>query len=179
MTQPSNPLKLRNIHHVELWVGNAKQAAYFYRNAFGFSQFAYAGLETGARDVTSYALRQGKATLVLSTPLSDASPMIEHLRRHGDAVRDIAFHVADTDSAFEEAVKAGASPVQEPHDVVDESGAVRLAAIHTYGDTIHSLISYKNYTGPFLPGFHRSEAAGRMPESCVSTISSGMSSSEE
>jgi 4-hydroxyphenylpyruvate dioxygenase len=161
MTQGANPLKLRSIHHVELWVGNAKQAAYFYRHAFGFSQFAYSGLETGARDSTSYALRQGKAALVVKTPLSDSGPMAEHLRRHGDAVRDIAFHVADADAAFEQAVSRGARPAEEPHDLADESGAIRRASIHTYGDTIHSLISYKDYRGPFLPGFRASEAPGR------------------
>src|SRR4051794_40194698 len=104
MTNGTNPLKLRSIHHVELWVGNAKQAAYYYQNAMGFSQFAYAGLETGSREFTSYALRQGKATLVLTTPLADGGPMQDHLRKHGDAVRDIAFHVGDADAAFAEAV---------------------------------------------------------------------------
>ena len=157
----NDPLKLRSIHHVELWVGNARQAAYYYRNAFGFSQFAYSGLETGSRDVTSYALRQGKATLILSTPLTADHPMHEHLRKHGDAVRDIAFHVGDADAAFAEAVARGATPHEQPHDVTDEKGTVRHAAICTYGDTIHSLISYKNYAGPFLPGFRAAEAPGR------------------
>jgi 4-hydroxyphenylpyruvate dioxygenase len=157
----NNPLHLRNIHHVELWVGNAKQAAYFYRNALGFSQFAYAGLETGSRDVTSYALRQGKATLVLSTPLTADHPMQEHLCKHGDAVRDIAFHVADADAAFREAVGRGARPFEQPQDVRDDSGTIRRAAICTYGDTLHSLISYQAYSGPFLPGFRAAHAPGR------------------
>jgi 4-hydroxyphenylpyruvate dioxygenase len=161
MTNGTNPLKLRSIHHVELWVGNAKQAAYYYREAMGFSQFAYAGLETGSRDVTSYALRQGKATLVLSTPLSAAGPMQEHLRKHGDAVRDIAFHVGDTDAAFAEAVRRGAKTVEEPHDVSDAHGSTRRAAIATYGDTIHSLISHRTYEGPFLPGYTPAEKPGR------------------
>ncbi|MDZ4803097.1 MAG: 4-hydroxyphenylpyruvate dioxygenase [Bryobacteraceae bacterium] len=160
MISATNPLKLRGIHHVELWVGNAKQAAYFYREAMGFSQFAYAGLETGSRDVTRYALRQGKATLVLSTALGDG-PMQEHLRRHGDAVRDIAFHVGDVDAAFTEAVRRGAKPIEEPHDIQDEHGVTRRAAIATYGDTIHSLLSHTSYKGPFLPGFVAAEKPGR------------------
>jgi 4-hydroxyphenylpyruvate dioxygenase len=157
----NNPLKLRSIHYVELWVGNAKQAAYFYRNAMGFSQFAYAGLETGSRHVTSYALRQGKAVLILSTPMGAGGAMQEHIRLHGDAVKDIAFHVGDADAAFREAVERGARPVEEPHDVTDTNGTIRRAAIATYGDTIHSLISHKDYNGPFLPGFVAAEAPGR------------------
>lgn len=161
MTNGTNPLQLRSIHHVELWVGNARQAAYFYRNALGFSQFAYAGLETGSRDVTSYAMRQGKANFVLSTPTGNNGFMTEHLRRHGDAVRDVAFHVGDADAAFEAAVNRGAKALTEPHDSSDEFGTVRRAAIGTYGDTIHSLISYRDYKGPFLPGFKIADAPGR------------------
>jgi len=152
---------IRSIHHVELWVGNARQAAYFYRNALGFSQFAYVGLETGSREVTSYALRQGKATIVLSTALGGNHSMAEHLRRHGDAVRDVAFHVQDVDEAFREAVARGAKPIQEPRDITDEHGSIRHAAIATYGDTIHSLLSSGDYSGPFIPGFQAAEAAGR------------------
>src|SRR5258708_10035343 len=148
-----NPLKLKSIHHVELWVGNAKQAAYFYRQAFGFSQIAYAGLETGQRDHTSYALSQGKARVMVSSPLDSTGPIAAHIAAHGDAVRDIAFHVEDADRAFEEAVRRGARPAVEPYDRAEPCGAVRQAAIHTYGDTIHSLLSYKDYRRPFLPGF--------------------------
>ena len=155
-----NPLKLKSIHHIELWVGNAKQAAYFYRQAFGFSQIAYAGLETGQRDHTSYALAQGKARLVLSSPLDSAGAMAEHTALHGDAVRDIAFLVDDADRAFEEALRRGAKPALEPTDRSDQCGAIRQAAIHTYGDTIHSFISYKDYRGPFLPGFTTREVPG-------------------
>lgn len=148
-----NPLKLKSIHHVELWVGNAKQSAFFYREAYGFSQCAYAGLETGRRDMASYALQQGKARLVLSTPLSATGPAADHLRLHGDGVRDIAFHVENADSAFQIALSHGAQPASEPRDISDEHGTIRHAAIHTYGDTVHSFISYKDYTGPFLPGY--------------------------
>lgn len=158
-----NPLKLKNIHHIELWVGNAKQASFFYRKAFGFAQFAYSGLETGVRDRSSYALEQGKARLLFSTPLDPDSEMSEHLRLHGDGVRDVAFTVDDADRAFERALENGADPAIEPHDLTDDNGTVRRAAIHTYGDTIHSFISKADYRGPFLPGFEKR----RMPaEDC-------------
>ncbi|MCX6551669.1 MAG: 4-hydroxyphenylpyruvate dioxygenase [Acidobacteria bacterium] len=156
-----NPLRLKSIHHVELWVGNAKQAAYYYRHAFGFSQFAYAGLETGRRDATSYALQQGKARLVLTTPMAPDDPINDHIRLHGDGVRDIAFHVDDADAAFREAVARGAQPVSEPVDRTDGSGSIRHAAIATYGHTIHSFISYRDYAGPFLPGYVGKDAPGR------------------
>jgi 4-hydroxyphenylpyruvate dioxygenase len=156
-----NPLKLRSIHHVEFWVGNAKQAAYFYRQAFGFSQIAYAGLETGQRDRTSYALAQGKARLLLSSPLDSEGALAKHIAVHGDAVRDIAFLVDDADLAFEEAVRRGARPAMEPRSLSDRRGGIRQAAIHTYGDTIHSFISYKDYRGPFLPGFVSRDVAGQ------------------
>ena len=148
-----NPLKLRRVHHVEFWVGNAKQAAFYYRKTFGFSQIAYRGLETGDRNLASYALNQNKTTFVVSTPLHCDHPAAEHIQKHGDGVRDIALEVNDADFAFEEAVRRGARPFIEPHDLEDEHGTVRHAAVHTYGDTIHSLISYKNYKGPFLPGY--------------------------
>ena len=155
-----NPLHLKRIHHVEYWVGNAKQAAYYYRRAFGFSDFAYAGLETGQRDRTSYALRQNKIDFVLTTPLGAAGPINEHLARHGDGVRDIAFEVEDADRAYEEALKRGATGAMRPHDLSDENGTVRRAAIRTWGDTIHSLISLNDYSGPFLPGYVAREVAG-------------------
>jgi len=152
-TRMENPLKLKRIHHVEFWVGNARQAAYFYRKGFGFSQVAYSGLETGQRQRTSYALSQGKANFVLTTPMTSDDIAAEHIRKHGDGVRDIALEVADADEAFAEAVRRGAEPAEEPQDLRDEHGTVRRAAVHTYGDTIHSLISYKDYQGPFLPGY--------------------------
>jgi len=146
-----NPLKIKRIHHLEFLVGNARQAAYFYRKGFGFSQLAYRGLETGERGITSYALNQGKINLLLTTPLEAGNALHEHLRKHGDGVRDVALLVEDADKAFAEATKRGAEPAVEPHDDADEFGTVRRAAVHTYGDTIHSLISYNNYSGPFLP----------------------------
>lgn len=155
-----NPLKLKKIHHIEFWVGNARQAAFYYRKGFGFSQSAYSGLETGNRSSSSYVLTQGKANLLFTTPLNAEHPAGEHIRMHGDAVKDIALHVGDADEAFAEAVKRGATPAEEPHDVSDEHGTIRRAAIHTYGETIHSLISYKDYRGPFLPGFAAAPVAG-------------------
>ena len=156
-----NPLKLKRVHHVEFWVGNARQASFFYRKTFGFSQVAYRGLETGDRELTSYVLNQHKTTFLLSTPMKPDHPAAEHIRKHGDGVRDIALEVADADFAFEEAVRRGAKPFIQPRDLRDEHGTVRHAAVHTYGDTIHSLISFKDYTGPFLPGFSESSIEER------------------
>ena len=155
-----DPVPLKAIHHVELWVGNAKQAAFYYRQAFGFSQVAYAGLETGVRDRASYVLGQGRVRLVLSTPLGGDNGMSSHLARHGDGVRDIAFHVGDTDACFAAAVERGAKVASEPQTLSDEHGSVRHAAIHTYGDTLHSFISYEDYDGPFLPGYRAAAIAG-------------------
>ena len=155
-----NPIRLKRIHHVEFWVGNARQAAFYYRKGFGFSQVAYSGLETGRRQRASYAMSQGKANFLFTTPLTADDPAAEHVRRHGDGVRDIAFEVDDADYAFAEAVRRGAQPAEEPHDLADEHGAIRRAAVHTYGDTIHSLISLKDYNGPFLPGFMAAPVAG-------------------
>ncbi|MFZ2490340.1 MAG: 4-hydroxyphenylpyruvate dioxygenase [Thermoanaerobaculia bacterium] len=155
-----NPLKLKRIHHVEFWVGNAKQSAYFYRKAFGFSQVAYRGLETGNRDAASYVLGQGKVRFVITSPFDPAHPAVEHIRVHGDGVRDIALLCEDADYAFHEAVRRGAEPAVEPYDMKDASGTVRRASIKTYGDTIHSFISHSGYEGAFLPGYIAAEVAG-------------------
>src|SRR5687768_10812350 len=137
-----NPLGLKKIHHVEFYVGNAKQAEFYYRKAFGFSRAAYSGLETGNRETTSYLLKQNNVNFVLTTPLHPEHPAAEHIKQHGDGVRDIAFYVEDADHAFNEAVKRGATAIAKPHDLSDENGTVRHAAIATYGDTLHSFISY-------------------------------------
>jgi 4-hydroxyphenylpyruvate dioxygenase len=160
-----NPLGLKKIHHVEFYVGNAKQAEFYYRKAFGFSRVAYSGLETGNRETTSYAVRQNRVNFILTTPLNADHFGAEHIKMHGDGVYDIAFHVEDADQAFNEAIKRGASAAIEPYDWKDENGSVRRAAIHTYGDTIHSFISYNNnnghnYSGPFMPGFVAQEVEG-------------------
>ncbi|HWB11865.1 MAG TPA: 4-hydroxyphenylpyruvate dioxygenase [Pirellulales bacterium] len=149
----AGPLPLKAIHHVELLVGNAKQAAYYYRHAFGFSQLAFAGPETGVREQASYVLYQGHIRLVVSTPLHPDDPMTEHLRRHGDGVLDIAFLVDDVDAVFNEAVSRGAHVALEPYDRTDEYGRIRRAKIRAYGDTLHSFISTADYNGPFLPGY--------------------------
>jgi 4-hydroxyphenylpyruvate dioxygenase len=149
----SEPLPLKSIHHVELLVGNAKQAAFYYRKAFGFSEVAYAGPETGVRNQASYVLQQGRISLVLSTPLTPEDPMSEHHRIHGDGVLDIAFLVDDVDATFAEAVKRGGQVAKEPYDVEDESGRIRRAKLRAYGDTLHSLIALNDYRGVFLPGY--------------------------
>jgi 4-hydroxyphenylpyruvate dioxygenase len=147
-----NPLGLRRLHHIEIVAGNARQAAYYYRRAFGFSTVAYAGLETGCRDHASYVLRQGQITLVLTTPLVAHGRHADFLRAHGEGVCDLAFEVDDADRAFDEAVRRGARPLAAPQTLPGH-GIVRHAAIHTYGDTVHSLLSRGGYDGPFLPGF--------------------------
>ncbi|MCC7479551.1 4-hydroxyphenylpyruvate dioxygenase [bacterium] len=159
-----NPLQLKRIHHVEFWVGNAKQAAYYYHKAFGFDYFAYRGLETQNRELTSYVMRQNDIHLVLTTPMHPEHEINAHLVRHGDGVRDIAFEVDDVDFSWGEAVRRGAVPYQEPHWSEDSFGKVRRASIHTYGDTIHSFIGatvpgaagsngHSDYNGVFLPGY--------------------------
>ena len=148
-----NPLPLSALHHVELLVGNAKQAAYYYRTAFGFSQIAYAGPETGVREQASYVLAQDDIRLVLSTPLGPEDPMSEKLRLHGDGVLDIAFLVEDVDACFAQAVDRGAKVARAPYDMVDRNGRVRRAKLQAYGDTLHSLISLADYSGEFLPGY--------------------------
>jgi 4-hydroxyphenylpyruvate dioxygenase len=148
-----NPLGIRRVHHLELAVGNAKQAAYYYRKAFGFSQIAYRGLETGERDLTSYVMAQGQIRLVLSTPLSSAHPYNDYLRRHGDGVVDIALEVEDADQAFKDATARGATALSEPGSAEDAGGSARVAAIGTYGEVRHSLIAAGGYRGSFLPGY--------------------------
>jgi 4-hydroxyphenylpyruvate dioxygenase len=153
MSMPMSSLGLKAIHHVELLVGNAKQAAFFYRQAFGFSELAYAGPETGVREQASYVLAQGGIKLVVSTPLYPEDPMAEHLRKHGDGVLDIAFLVDDVDRSFHEAIEHGAAAALEPYDRSDAQGRIRRAKIRAYGDTLHSFISLADYAGPFLPGY--------------------------
>lgn len=147
------PLRLKKIHHVEMWVGDAKQAAYHYREVYGFEQLAYSGLETGARDVCAYVLGQGQARLVVKSPLRPENVVGPHIARHGDGVKDIAFQVDDADAAFAAAVANGAEVAAEPHELSDEHGSVRRASIKTYGETIHSFVTDRDYDGPFLPGY--------------------------
>ncbi len=150
-------LPLNGTDHVEFYVGNARQSAHFYRSAFGFRLVAYRGPETGMRDLASYVLVQDKIRLVLTTPLTPDHPISDHIRRHGDGVHDIALWVDDAEAAWRETTRRGARSMREPETLRDESGEVRLAAIATYGDTIHTFVERANYSGAFLPGFRAVE----------------------
>ncbi|UEG50768.1 4-hydroxyphenylpyruvate dioxygenase [Ferruginibacter lapsinanis] len=146
-------LPLLGTDYVELYVGNAKQSAHFYKTAFGFQSLAYAGLETGIKDRASYVLAQGKIRLVLTSPLNSDSPINEHLIKHGDGVKVIALWVDDARKAFEETTKRGARPFMQPIVEKDEFGEVVRSGIYTYGDTAHVFVERKKYNGLFLPGY--------------------------
>jgi 4-hydroxyphenylpyruvate dioxygenase len=146
-------LPLQGFDHVEFYVGNAKQAAYFYSRAFGFTPIAYSGLETGARDRASYVLAQGDIRFVFTTALQPDHPISEHVRLHGDGVKVVALTVDDARRSYEETTRRGARGVIEPKTIEDEFGRVKLASIATYGETIHTFVERQDYAGPFLPGF--------------------------
>src|ERR687895_1802123 len=133
-------MPLNGIDHVELWVGNAAQAAYFYSHAFGFRPVAYAGLETGLRDRTSHVLEQGRVRLVLTGTLRSETDIARHHARHGDGIKTIALSVPDVDQAHREAVSRGARSLAEPDDITDEGGTIRRATIAAYGDTVHTFV---------------------------------------
>src|ERR1039457_3265931 len=153
MTQAKDFLPINGTDHIELYVGNAKQSAHFYKTAFGFQSLAYAGPETGVRESASYVLQQGKIRLVLTTPLNSKSLISEHIRTHGDGVKILALWVDDAYKAFEETVSRGARVYMEPKTLTDANGEVRLSGIYTYGETIHLFVQRKNYKGLFMPGF--------------------------
>jgi 4-hydroxyphenylpyruvate dioxygenase len=144
---------LRRIDHVRFFVGNARQSAYFYRNAFGFDVVAYAGLETKVKHEAGYVLRQGGITFVLTSPLSPEHPESDRLIKHGDGVMDVAIEVDDVNAAFRKATERGAVGVSPPAILEDEFGALETASIRTYGDTLHTFINRDNYRGVFAPGF--------------------------
>ena len=146
-------MPLNGIHHVELYVGNALQSAYYYAHAFGFRRVAYRGLETGTRDQVSHVLQQGRIRLVLTGALHSESPIAAHQHKHGDGVRVIALSVPSVENAYREATTRGAVSVAEPHELTDEHGTVHVASIRTYGDTLHTFVQRDGYDGPFLPGF--------------------------
>jgi 4-hydroxyphenylpyruvate dioxygenase len=146
-------LPLKGTDYVEFYVGNARQAAHFYRSAFGMRLTGYCGPETGMRDRASYVLEQGQIRFVLTTALRPGGPIAEHVRLHGDGVRDIALAVDDADSAYRETTKRGARGVREPFTLRDTLGEVRMASIAAYGDTLHTFVERRNFKGPFLPGF--------------------------
>ena len=140
-------------NHIEFYVGNARQAAYYYRKAFGFELVAYSGPETGNRETASYCLRQDKIYFILTTPLHANHPANEFLVKHGDGVKDIALTVENAAEAFSITTSRGAKAVREPFTIEDEFGTVTLSSVATYGDVIHTFVEKKNYTGLFLPGF--------------------------
>lgn len=153
MTQAKDFLPINGTDHIELYVGNAKQAAHYYKSAFGFQSVAYAGPETGMRDVASYVLQQGKIRLVLTTPLKSENPISEHIYKHGDGVKILALWVDDAYKAYEETMARGAKSYMEPTTKTDENGEVRVSGIYTYGETIHLFVERKNYNGIFMPGY--------------------------
>ena len=146
-------MPLNGIHHVELYVRNALQAAYYYAHAFGFERVAYRGLETGTRDHVSHVLQQGRIRLVLTGALGSGSPIAAHQHKHGDGVKVIALSVPNVENAYREATSRGAESVAEPHETSDDHGTVKLATIKTYGETLHTFVERADYDGPFLPGF--------------------------
>lgn len=151
-------LPLLGTDYVEFYVGNAKQAAHFYKTALGFQSYAYAGLETGLKDRVSYVVVQDKIRLVLTTPLPGNKEIEQHLTKHGDGVKVIALWVEDARSAWEETTKRGAKSYMEPVVESDEHGEVVRSGIHTYGDTVHIFVERKNYNGVFMPGFEKWES---------------------
>ena len=150
-------LPLNGTDHVEFYVGNARQSAYYYRSAFGFRLAAYRGPETGTRDRASYVLVQDKIRFVLTTPMQPDHPISDHVRLHGDGVHDIALWVDDAEAAWRATTGRGARSVREPETISDEHGEMRLASIAIYGDTIHTFVERRNYRGVFMPGFAAAE----------------------
>ncbi len=146
-------LPLLGTDYVEFYVGNAKQAAHYYKTAFGFQSLAYSGPETGVKDRSSYAVRQNKLTFVFTTPLRSGNAIADHIYRHGDGVKMLALIVENATSAWQETTKRGARSYQEPVQLKDDHGEVVISGIHTYGDTVHLFIERKNYKGVFMPGY--------------------------
>ena len=146
-------LELWGTDYVEFYVGNAKQSAYYFKTAFGFQEVAYAGLETGVTDRTSYVLQQDKIRLVITSSMVENSDINRHLNEHGDGVKIVALWVPDATKAFEETTKRGAKPFQQPQVSEDSNGKVVTSGIYTYGETVHLFVERNDYNGPFLPGY--------------------------
>ena len=163
-------LPLLGTDYIEFYVGNAKQAAHFYKTAFGFQSHAYRGLETGSKDSVSYVLTQDKIKLVLTTPLNSTSPINNHIVKHGDGVKVIALWVEDARKAYEETTSRGAKSYMEPTFMSDEHGEVVRAGIYTYGETVHLFVERKNYRGTFLPGFQKWESDYNPPSAGLKYI---------
>jgi 4-hydroxyphenylpyruvate dioxygenase len=157
-------MPIHGIDHVELYVGNAAQAAYYFTRAYGFTETAYAGLETGRRDRVSHVLEQGRIRLVVTGTLKGDDEIAVHHARHGDGVHKIALSVPDAAAAYEHAVAHGARGVERPRWEEDEHGRVQLSSVETYGDTLHLFVAREGYGGAFLPGFVAREAAPSNPD---------------
>jgi 4-hydroxyphenylpyruvate dioxygenase len=164
MTLAKDFLPINGTDYIEMYVGNAKQAAHFYKTAFGFQSLAYAGPETGVRDRASYVLKQGKIRLVLTTPLNSSSPISEHILKHGDGVKILALWVDDAYKAYEETVSRGGKSYMAPQTVEDGGGEVRMSGIYTYGETVHMFVERKNYNGIFLPGYKEWNSSYNPPD---------------
>ena len=158
IAQAKDFLPINGTDYIEFYVGNAKQAAHYYKTAFGYQEVAYAGPETGVRDRASYVLQQGKIRLVLTSGLKSDSPICQHQMKHGDGVKILALWVDDAYDAFEQTTKRGAKVYMEPTTITDEFGEVKMAGLYTYGETIHMFIERKNYEGTFMPGYVKSES---------------------
>jgi 4-hydroxyphenylpyruvate dioxygenase len=152
-------LPLQGTDYVEFYVGNAKQAAHFYKTAFGFQSLAYSGPETGTKDRVSYAIRQNTLTFVLTTPIRPNNPIADNIYKHGDGVKAIALTVEDATSAWEETTKRGGKSLMKPTTLSDDDGELVMSGIHTYGDVVHLFIERENYRGAFMPGFRKWESA--------------------
>ena len=146
-------LPLQGTDYVEFYVGNAKQAAHFYKTAFGFQGLAYAGPETGVKDKASYAVRQHKLTFVFTTPLRPDNEIADHIYKHGDGIKVLALKVEDAESAWKETTARGAKSYMQPVVLTDKEGEIVLSGIHTYGDTVHVFVERKSYKGVFMPGY--------------------------
>ena len=156
--QPTDFLPLLGTDYVEFYVGNAKQAAHYYKTALGFQSLAYAGPETGVKDKASYVVRQNKLTFVLTTPLNNDSEIADHIARHGDGVKMLALKVDNATVAWQETTKRGGKSYMKPTTLKDDNGEVVMSGIHTYGDTVHLFIERKNYSGVFMPGYRKWES---------------------
>ena len=152
-------LPLQGTDYIEFYVGNAKQAAHYYKTVFGFQSLAYSGPETGIRDRASYAIRQNKLTFVLTTPMHPDDAIADHIYKHGDGVKAIALKVEDATSAWNETTKRGGKSFMEPKTLTDDDGEVVMSGIHTYGDVVHLFIERENYRGAFMPGFRKSQSS--------------------
>nr|MBA2433288.1 VOC family protein [Chthoniobacterales bacterium] len=157
-------LPLQGTDYVEFYVGNAKQAAHYYKTAFGFQSLAYSGPETGNRETVRYVVRQNKLTLLLTTPLRPDNPIADHIAKHGDGVKVLALKVENATSAWQETTKRGGKSYMEPTTLEDDHGKLVMSGIHTYGETVHLFIERGDYTGTFMPGFRKWESNYNPPE---------------